>query len=243
MKRRILALAAGVLTLSSCGMVDAVRSDSPDTANSSPAFEATETPAADGKDASDSSDAPADGASASPSADAPDGASPSPSADSTDGSGPSDSASPSASEQPTRDRIILPAEAYRGAGGDVPASAKPMTNVEGDDPALQIARVRAPSGNIWCDIDPKNGAVCTVKEITGKAPNQSIVIKPGGEPEFTDSGAVTNDDAAVAAQEMPYGTQASHGEFVCASETNGMTCWSTKSGHGVFLNRDGITTF
>ena len=44
-------------------------------------------------------------------------------------------------------------------------------------------------------------------------------------------------------QVVPYGTAVYYEKYVCASEENGLTCWNTETGHGAFMNRDGVTTF
>jgi len=42
---------------------------------------------------------------------------------------------------------------------------------------------------------------------------------------------------------VPYGAAVYYEKYVCASEENGLTCWNTETGHGAFMNRDGVTTF
>ncbi|WP_165444815.1 hypothetical protein [[Pseudopropionibacterium] massiliense] len=44
-------------------------------------------------------------------------------------------------------------------------------------------------------------------------------------------------------QVVPYGAAVYYEKYVCASEENGLTCWNTETGHGAFMNRDGVTTF
>jgi hypothetical protein len=44
-------------------------------------------------------------------------------------------------------------------------------------------------------------------------------------------------------QQVAYGTVVYHGDYVCASENAGLTCWNTTTGHGAFMNRDETTTF
>lgn len=45
------------------------------------------------------------------------------------------------------------------------------------------------------------------------------------------------------AQTTPYGTNVYFDDYVCHSAENGMTCWSTRTGHGALLNRDVIAIF
>ena len=42
---------------------------------------------------------------------------------------------------------------------------------------------------------------------------------------------------------VPYGAAVYYEKYVCASEENGLTYWNTETGHGAFMNRDGVTTF
>lgn len=42
---------------------------------------------------------------------------------------------------------------------------------------------------------------------------------------------------------LEYGRTAYYGRFVCASESNGMTCWNSVTGHGAFLNKATIEVF
>ena len=44
-------------------------------------------------------------------------------------------------------------------------------------------------------------------------------------------------------QQVEYGTVVYHGDYVCASENAGLTCWNTATGHGAFMNRDETKTF
>ena len=42
---------------------------------------------------------------------------------------------------------------------------------------------------------------------------------------------------------LPYGRALSHGRYLCASETNGVTCADTRSGHGFRVARAGVVLF
>ena len=44
-------------------------------------------------------------------------------------------------------------------------------------------------------------------------------------------------------QVMPYGTVVYHGDYTCASELAGMTCWNTITGHGAFMSSTNTTAF
>lgn len=47
----------------------------------------------------------------------------------------------------------------------------------------------------------------------------------------------------VRAQFVEYGQVIRHGETVCASESDGLTCWNVWTGHGAFMNREWIHTY
>ena len=44
-------------------------------------------------------------------------------------------------------------------------------------------------------------------------------------------------------QVVPYGTVVYHGDYTCASELAGMTCWNTITGHGAFMSSTNTTAF
>jgi len=44
-------------------------------------------------------------------------------------------------------------------------------------------------------------------------------------------------------QTVPYGTVVYHGDYTCASEITGLTCWNTTTGHGAFMTNFETITF
>ena len=47
----------------------------------------------------------------------------------------------------------------------------------------------------------------------------------------------------VPAQVLNYGDVVYHDDFVCASAETGLTCWNSKTGQGVFMNKAGFEAF
>ena len=137
----------------------------------------------------------------------------------------------------------LPAGAYAGAGGPLPAKATPLVpNASG------VASFKTPSGNIGCDISATSAGCGVMSYITdetyGTAPMtgdskwwvsldaQEIGLK-GDAPWFDYPGTPT----------ATYGALVYFGTTVCASEEAGLTCWNTTTHHGAFINRDATTFF
>ncbi|NLT28992.1 MAG: hypothetical protein GXX86_00825 [Propionibacterium sp.] len=153
-------------------------------------------------------------------------------------------------EQPRRDPEPppppdqrLPEGAHPAAGGPVPADAVELTTVNSGFGVLL-----SPTGNIGCDLG-FDYAGCGVASMRDNP-------KMGSDPDLGSHWWVTLHDVPVVgpktdialymepgAMEVPYGTSVYYAHYVCASESNGMTCWHTGTGHGAFLNRDVIATF
>lgn len=137
--------------------------------------------------------------------------------------------------------------AYAGAGGDRPASA---VAVSGD-------AIVTPSGNIGCDFSStvgNNG--CGVLSYIEDQPegvaagsghaNWWIYLDgmngSGGVPEVGPRGDAPAFSSG-SAMTVDYGQVVYSGDWVCASEEAGLTCWNDKTGHGAFMNRSGTETF
>ena len=141
-------------------------------------------------------------------------------------------------------RVQLPPEAYPGAGSaDIPANAVYNGDLSGG------LSLKSPSDNIWC-FSYKESLSCSVRSWDGTQygyssdcydgycwPYNTVTIYQTGTPQLD---VQTNGWAEVV---LPYGQIAYNGNWVCASEQNGMTCWSRASGHGFFVNRDGYKAF
>jgi hypothetical protein len=167
---------------------------------------------------------------------------------------PSASAAPKPSPSPAAQAcpgVTVPPEAYPGACGPRPADAVEVTTfISQGDPQYGSYTINTPSGNIGCAFGSLDNS-CGIMEFDG--PNR--VTMGGGDTGYQDVklGTATvpsigaRDDAAdylmPGAQIVPYGTTAYRDEFVCGSAENGLTCWSTKTHHGVFMSREVIKPF
>lgn len=157
-------------------------------------------------------------------------------------------------------RVIsnVPAKAHSKAGTTgVPSEAQTWhPNDNG------ITSFRSPTGNIGCDIPSGGGEiVCMLQEsewpemVDGAGHNpetnqptrvraSQIEYRSDGQTELSAPGGTNNAfDSKYATRTLPYGQMIQTGSFVCASEQNGVTCWNTSNGHGVFINRSEHLTF
>ncbi len=141
---------------------------------------------------------------------------------------------------------------YPGAGGPRPAHATLITAVypvEGVASVPIMAVIKTPSGNIGCEITP-DYAGCGIQSYKSDQPYGS----ENGIPRWwvPIDGSIEKVEAVRHPlfskpdrdpQVIPYGTVVYYEKYVCASEENGLTCWNTETGHGAFMNRDGVDTF
>lgn len=135
--------------------------------------------------------------------------------------------------------------AYAGAGGPRPSDAMPVTTFQGEGDS-KTAVISSPSGNIGCDLSSLS-AGCGVQSLleSGKYGSDEVGTRwfipfageGDGVPRIRSQGGAAN-YMLTEPQVVPYGTAVYYMTFVCASETNGMTCWDTSSGRGVFVNHD-----
>lgn len=141
--------------------------------------------------------------------------------------------------------------AYPGAGGARPSEATEATGIYtspyGGD---TLALIRTPSGNIACDVSATT-ASCGATESAwrGMDPNGNISqwsygVGTTGEASIESRGdnLMANYESGTA-QTVAYGSVVYYGDFVIASRENGVTVWSTKSGHGFLMNKTAVTTF
>ena len=141
--------------------------------------------------------------------------------------------------------------AYLGAGGPRPANATPITAVYSG-----YAVIVTPSKNISCEFSDTS-AGCGVMNYTDSKPYGSDELGPKwwvrmkssasadqAEPEMVSrSQPPLSQNPGTPGQQVEYGTVVYHGDYVCASEDAGLTCWNTTTGHGAFMNRDATATF
>ena len=141
---------------------------------------------------------------------------------------------------------------YPGAGGPRPVHATLITAVYPAESygGLGIAVIKTPSGNIGCDLSIAY-AGCG---ILNYKKDQPYGYDDGGprwwmplDGSFSGGVRSYGGDFFLAPgsppQVVPYGTVVYYEKYVCASEENGLTCWNTETGHGAFMNRDGVDTF
>ena len=135
--------------------------------------------------------------------------------------------------------------AYAGAGGPIPTDATPMTAFQGEGDT-RTAVIASPSGNIGCDLSPL-GSGCGVQSLLESAQYGRDWVGARWYIPFFGEGTgvpqVRSQGGAAAymltdPQVVPYGTVVYYQSFVCASEDNGMTCWDTSTGRGVFVNHN-----
>lgn len=160
------------------------------------------------------------------------------------------SAGSGASPSATRSPVSIPG-AYPGAGGPRPANATPITAVHSG-----YAVIITPSKNISCEFSDTT-AGCGVMNYMNSKPYGSDELGPKwwvrmknsasadqAKPEIVSrSEPPLSQKPETSGQQVEYGTIVYHGDYVCASEDTGLTCWNTTTGHGAFMNRDATTTF
>ena len=126
--------------------------------------------------------------------------------------------------------------AYPGAGGPRPVNATPITAVYSG-----YAVIVTPSQNISCEFSDTS-AGCGVMNYTDSKPYGSDELGPKWWVRMKSSASAVQ-NPGTPGQQVEYGTVVYHGDYVCASEDAGLTCWNTTTGHGAFMNRDATATF
>lgn len=172
---------------------------------------------------------------------------------------PSAAPSPSAVPQPP-----VPG-AYVGGGGPRPAGAIALPTYVGRYSSLRSAHLVTPTGRIGCDFnaaaaDGRQG-LCAITAYNKPSSPLGCVERVGtckGKWQFplaenrvgeaTDASGTTgwmnqpaNDGYRVPTAE--YGKQYFFENWVCASESTGLTCWNTTTGSGVFLSIENTVRF
>ncbi len=148
--------------------------------------------------------------------------------------------------------------AYRCAGGPVPAEAQKLQNLETGRTSAET-----PSGNIVCAMHPTTGSPeaghirCTVfswpESMLGpEVPEEDKVGRVQVEM-YVDSGPPFLAPSSTrpygpgtslpTPQVLQYGQVYYWDDLVLASSEEGLTFWSTKTGYGAFVNKDGFYPF
>ncbi|WP_026919786.1 hypothetical protein [Gordonia shandongensis] len=179
---------------------------------------------------------------------------------------PDESAAPDHSDAPAAPEPTAPVPgAYAAAGGPRPATAQPLPTYVSRYGKLKSAHLLTPTGGIGCDFqtadsDGKQGQ-CGVRSmnttssplgterIGGSIKGKWLFGFAGNRVEAPHGSTGTtgwmnqpaNDGYQVPRAE--YGKQYYFDDWVCASEYNGLTCWNTTTGSGVFLSNERAETF
>lgn len=145
-------------------------------------------------------------------------------------------------------------DAYPGAGGPVPAEARPVATVKhtqyGD-----VGVFTAPSGNIGCEMwDDGADARSLYCGVMSYQQNHAMGTLPSGMAKWAidvvNSEALAKGDVpayfegafgetdTLVAEVVPYGDVVHFGEMVCAVQEVGVTCWDARSGRGAFMERE-----
>lgn len=161
-----------------------------------------------------------------------------------------------------RERGIKLVHSHPAAGGGRPTHAKAATTII-DLGAGAVAIIATPSKNIGCDINKSSEGTtldCYVQSWTdGHFPVPPkdwdahdeidgfpwVSLGTGNEPGYF-GGERTDGFCHLPGYCVPgstpqilnYGTAIYHGDVTCTSEKNGLSCWNTKTGHGVFMSRN-----
>ena len=162
-----------------------------------------------------------------------------------------------AADQRGNTRCIAPVEgAYPCAGGPIPDGAQQLPGFIPRDSGRseQVASFGTPSGNIHCSVETTE-TICIVgswdaSTLPGYIEEQGgaggVTLLASGPPNYSiHSGAPIggNRPGGMAVDTVPYGTVWYFGDFVFASEENGLTLWNAKSGYGALINRGGLYPF
>lgn len=155
---------------------------------------------------------------------------------------------------PGTSHISLPEGAYPKAGGPRPPDATPIKSVRTPKFSYETehAVFKMKSGNIGCELFVTGEAGCGVKSYaeTGQygedqlGPRWWISFGNGQPPTIGNkTDAPMYGWGEPKAQVLAYGEVVYYGDVVCASASNGLTCWNTATGRGFFANRAGWKGF
>ncbi|WLP91054.1 hypothetical protein [Gordonia sp. NB41Y] len=144
-----------------------------------------------------------------------------------------------------------------GAGGPRPATAQPLPTYVSRYGKLRSAHLVTPTGRIGCDFNQPDAegaqGLCGITSFNKSSSPLGCVTRSGtckGRWIFplaanrvdapTDGSGTTGwmNQPATDGYQVPvaaYGNQYYFDDWVCASESNGLTCWNTTTGSGVFL--------
>lgn len=117
-------------------------------------------------------------------------------------------------------------------------------------PTFERAQVSSPTGNIWCSL--VHAVECVVQEDS----YQTMPPQPCEAGDWSDAWFAVGPDSGVRGgcrsdtpfgdgrpPALDYGTTAVAQGRACTSETTGVTCWDTRSGHGFRVSRGSYDLF
>ncbi len=160
-----------------------------------------------------------------------------------------ESGAPSATKPAT---CVAPvAGAYPCAGGPIPGDAKPLTVRYDDVRGKDAAKLVTPSENIVCSMVTDETVCMVLSWDPSISPTYSelfdgqaaVSLKRGQKTVLGNQMEAPVGSYAQGRDEVPYGTVWYFGDFVFASEENGLTFWDSQSGYGALINRDGYYPF
>lgn len=112
------------------------------------------------------------------------------------------------------------------------------------DGAKDLGRVVSPTGNITCSLDD-DSVGCSVKSRSFGGDSEDCSSGPfsisvGGKKADLECGTTFGGDSPT---NLAYGQSAAQGDTACRSESDGMTCWNVKTGHGFMVSKSTYKTF
>lgn len=132
------------------------------------------------------------------------------------------------------------------AASGTPESGPPVIT----GPTVERAQVSSPTGNIWCSLE--YAVECVVQE--DDYPTETA--RPCEAGDWSDAWFSVGPDSGARGgcrsdtpfgdrrpPALDYGTTAVAQGRACTSETTGMTCWDTRSGHGFRVSRSSYDLF
>lgn len=112
------------------------------------------------------------------------------------------------------------------------------------DDAKDLSRVVSPTGNITCSLDDDSvGCSLDDRSFGGDSEDCSsgpFSIGVADEKADLQCGTTFGGDSPTT---LAYDESAAQGDTACRSESDGMTCWNVKTGHGFTVAKSGYETF
>lgn len=112
------------------------------------------------------------------------------------------------------------------------------------DDAKELSRVVSPTGNITCSLDDDSvGCSLEDRSFGGDSEDCSsgpFSISVADKKADLECGTTFGGDSPTT---LAYDQSATQGDSACRSESDGMTCWNVKTGHGFTVAKSGYETF